>query len=66
MQDLNYRDINQEVIRTLSPPGKIYWFFVALCFSGILYGAACWAYQILTGMGVAGIQHSGGVGYLPG
>ena len=56
MQDLNYRDINQEVIRTLSPPGKIYWFFVALCFSGILCGAACWAYQILTGMGSAGIN----------
>jgi molybdopterin-containing oxidoreductase family membrane subunit len=57
MQDLNYTDINQDVLRTLSPPGRTYWSFVALSGLGIVCGALCWAYQIEKGLGVEGINH---------
>ncbi len=45
------------ILGALSPPGKFYWGVLILCLLGLLYGASCWAYQILTGMGVAGINH---------
>jgi Ni/Fe-hydrogenase subunit HybB-like protein len=57
MANVNYTDINQDVLRTLSLPGKIYWSFVALCGLGVVCGALCWAYQIDRGMGVEGINH---------
>ncbi len=57
MKSLSYRDVNDAVLRTLSMPRKRYVLIVAFLFLGILYGASCWAYQILTGMGVAGILH---------
>ena len=57
MPDLSYNDINRLVLRTLSPPGRTYYLLVVGCLIGVLYGGACWAYQILTGMGVAGIRH---------
>jgi molybdopterin-containing oxidoreductase family membrane subunit len=53
----SYRDVNREILRTLSPPGRAYYLLVALAFTGVLIGASCWAYQISTGMGVAGIKH---------
>jgi molybdopterin-containing oxidoreductase family membrane subunit len=57
MANVNYTDINQDVLRTLSLPGRIYWSFVALSGMGIVCGALCWAYQIDRGMGVEGINH---------
>lgn len=53
----SYKDINDKVLSTLSSPKRIYWVFVGLAFSCILIGAACWAYQIATGLGAAGINH---------
>lgn len=49
--------VHDLILGSLKPPRKVYWFSVGICFVGILYGACCWAYQILTGMGVAGINH---------
>ena len=57
MEQLKYSDINREILRTLSPPGRLYYFLVGLFLAGVIYGASCWAYQILTGMGVAGVTH---------
>ncbi len=57
MEGLSYQEVNREVLRTLSPPKRPYVILVAIFFTGILYGASCWAYQILTGMGVAGVMH---------
>jgi Ni/Fe-hydrogenase subunit HybB-like protein len=57
MESLSYKEINQEVLRTLSPPKKVYYLLVGICLTGILFGASCWAYQILTGMGAAGLMH---------
>ena len=54
MPALTYEKINDAVLDTLSPPGRTYWTTVALLFLGIVIGAACWIYQILTGIGVGG------------
>ena len=51
---LTYQSIDDTVIDTLAPPGRSYWVIVALLFCGVLMGAACWLYQIFTGIGVAG------------
>lgn len=57
MDTLTYSKINQDVLRTLDPPDRTYVRLVAVLFAGIVMGALCWAYQIRTGMGVAGIKH---------
>ena len=57
MEISNYRTVNDEILRTLSTPGRLYASVVGLLFLGILFAAFCWAYQILTGLGVAGYAH---------
>jgi Ni/Fe-hydrogenase subunit HybB-like protein len=54
MPALTYAKIDNAILDTLRPPGKTYWKTVALLFAGILMGAGCWIYQILTGIGVGG------------
>jgi Ni/Fe-hydrogenase subunit HybB-like protein len=54
MTALTYAKIDNAILDTLRPPGKTYWKTVALLFAGILMGAGCWIYQILTGIGVGG------------
>jgi molybdopterin-containing oxidoreductase family membrane subunit len=56
--DIAYEEINSEVLRTLSKPPRAYWVAVALLLLGVLCGGGCWAYQIATGMGVAGYRPS--------
>jgi molybdopterin-containing oxidoreductase family membrane subunit len=51
---LTYQSVDNTVLDTLRPPDKSYWLAVALLFCGILLGAGCWLYQILTGIGVGG------------
>ncbi len=57
-----YHQVDQDVLGALRKPSTSYWLFLAvagLCFAG---GMAAWLYQILTGMGVAGISHPVGWG----
>ena len=54
MTALTYAKIDNAILDTLRPPGRTYWTTVALLFAGILMGAGCWIYQILTGIGVGG------------
>ncbi|MBI4496242.1 MAG: polysulfide reductase NrfD [Deltaproteobacteria bacterium] len=58
MRELTYRQVNEEVLRTLRPPGRRYFFILGLFLLGILIAASFWAYQILTGMGSAGYRPS--------
>ncbi len=51
---LSFRDIDETVLKTLSPPDRGYWMLVAVLLAGVLAGAACWVYQIFTGIGVGG------------
>jgi len=50
-------EVQETVINTLDPPSRGYWLTVGLLALGILTGAACWAYQILVGIGVGGQNH---------
>jgi Ni/Fe-hydrogenase subunit HybB-like protein len=54
MSTLTFKQIDDTVLDTLRPPDRGYWTVVALLFAGILMGAGCWLYQILTGIGVGG------------
>ena len=53
-QELTFASIDDTVLDTLRPPEKGYWILVALLFTGVLIGAACWLYQIFVGIGVGG------------
>ena len=57
MESITFREVNDKIIAGMSAPSKIYYLFLLLSFLGILVGAGAWAYQISTGMGVAGINH---------
>ena len=57
MAQLTYASIDQTVLNTLEPPGKSYWTLVAVLFAGVMMGLACWVYQILVGIGVAGMNN---------
>lgn len=57
MARLSFAEIDQTVLDTLAPASRSYWIAVALLFSGVMVGAGCWAYQIATGIGVAGMNN---------
>ena len=54
MANLTFNEIDNTVLNTLERPGRAYWALIALLFAGVVVGFACWAYQILFGIGVAG------------
>lgn len=56
MSQLTFEIINTTVLDTLTRPGKAYWCIIALLFCGAVMGASCWAYQIIVGVGVAGMN----------
>ncbi|MHC1743661.1 MAG: NrfD/PsrC family molybdoenzyme membrane anchor subunit [Syntrophobacteraceae bacterium] len=51
---LSFSEVDATVLETLKPAGRSYWIAVGLLGLGVVYGAACWAYQIATGIGVGG------------
>ncbi len=55
-RDLTYSDVTHEITRVMFHAPRYYWGIVGFCFFGILVGAACWAYQIATGLGMVGIN----------
>jgi len=57
MRSFTYKEINEKILATLMPPGRIYYAVLALLLIGILTGAGCWAFQIATGLGAAGVMH---------
>ena len=59
---LFYDQVEQDVLGAMRRPKPVYW--VALAVSALAFagGLGAWAYQILTGMGVAGINHPVGWG----
>jgi len=56
MSQLTFETINTTILDTLTRPGKLYWCMVALLFAGVAVGALCWGYQILVGVGAAGMN----------
>lgn len=56
METISYTRFNEDILRNMSPRGRRYYMLLALAFAGVLLGASCWAYQIATGLGSAGIN----------
>jgi Ni/Fe-hydrogenase subunit HybB-like protein len=57
LDTLTYKKVNDTVINTLSPPGKIYYVILAIFALIFASGMSIWFYMILNGLGVAGIRH---------
>ena len=51
---LTYAEVDRTVLDTLSPPSGGYWLLIMALILGVLFGAACWTYQIFVGIGVGG------------
>ncbi|MBU4319223.1 MAG: polysulfide reductase NrfD [Proteobacteria bacterium] len=52
--NLEFEKVDRTVLATLEPPGLKYWLIIGLLALGVLLGAGCWAWQIMTGIGVGG------------
>jgi Ni/Fe-hydrogenase subunit HybB-like protein len=57
MPNLSYSDINNEVLRTLFRPGRLYWCVLSIFFLGVVAMVLCFAYQVSGGLGVTGLMH---------
>ena len=55
--ELTYKEVTDTVIRMLEPPGMGWFALLLTCMSLVAVGGACWGYQIIDGMGRAGIAH---------
>jgi len=62
MSELTFSKIDDIVLDTLKPATGRYWAVVVFLVAGVLTGAACWLYQIFTGVGVAGMNNPVGWG----
>ncbi len=56
MSQLSFEQINTTVLNTLEKPNPAYWRIVGVLFLGIMIGLGFWAYQIVFGLGVAGMN----------
>lgn len=54
---VTYAEVDETVLRMLEPPKAGWYLMLLTCMTLVAIGAGCWAYQILTGMGVSGIAH---------
>jgi molybdopterin-containing oxidoreductase family membrane subunit len=54
MRDLTYERAHEAILGNLTRPGPFYFLVAFLLGCGVLVGALCWRYQILTGIGVGG------------
>lgn len=64
MKEINfpYKDINRDILRSLEKPGLLYVAIVSMVVAGVIFGGYCWGYQLVKGMGVAGLNHPVGWG----
>ncbi len=62
MAKLSYDDINNDTLRSLSPPRPAYFLALGALGTVVAWFGLSWLYQIRTGMGVAGISHPVGWG----
>jgi len=55
-EEIDYRDINDVVLRALSPPGMVFWVFLGALWLVVGAGIYAWCHQIYTGLGVTGLH----------
>lgn len=56
-KEVDYRTVNDIVLRMLEPPTLGWYVLLFICLSAAGAGFGCWVYQVLQGIGVAGIAH---------
>ena len=57
MAETTYRQINQDLLKTMRPAGRVYYAILALDLLVLAWGIYAWGYQIKNGMGVSGKTH---------
>ena len=57
MSELNYGEINDDVLNAMRKPHRPYLVALAVLGAVIGWGALAWVYQMRTGMGVTGLNH---------
>ena len=53
-----FRRLSDDIVRTLDPPGAVYYGTIAVLLAILGFGVYAFYYQVQTGLGVAGYQHS--------
>ena len=51
-----FSDIDRSVLGVMRTPSRLYWAWIAFCFTLVGIAAALWARQIYSGLGVTGLQ----------
>lgn len=63
MDKSEYRNrLDEDIVAAMRNPGRLYWIALATSSSFVMLGMGLWGYQIITGLGVAGISHPVGWG----
>ena len=62
MVQLSYSQINRDLLKTMSPPGRVYYTILIIDLLVLAWGIFAWGYQIRTGMGVTGLNNPVGWG----
>lgn len=62
MVQLTYSQVNRDLLKTMSPPGRLYYTILIIDLLVLAWGIYAWGYQIRTGMGVAGLNNPVGWG----
>ena len=52
-----FRRLSDDIVRTLKPPGAVYYCTLAVLLAVLAFGVYAFYYQVQTGLGVAGYQH---------
>ena len=55
-------DVNRDVLKMLSVPGKGWWALFAMCVAGVGLFLSAWFWQIYKGIGVSGLMSPVGWG----
>jgi len=58
----NYAEVNTDVLRMLSRPGRLWWILFGLSLAGVGLLAFSWGNQIINGIGMAGLNSPVGWG----
>ncbi|MET0214216.1 MAG: NrfD/PsrC family molybdoenzyme membrane anchor subunit, partial [Vicinamibacterales bacterium] len=53
---MTYRKISDDILRTIQPPGRLYFIGLGLVFALLVWGIYGWTRQVRVGLGVAGYQ----------
>ncbi len=56
-EELTYKYVTDKVLSMLSAPTGGWYVLLATCIALVIIGKCCWFYQMIYGMGVAGIAH---------